>query len=62
MSWPWEGVKGTDVGPAVNGQLPWVGSGHRPHSVAPHLYFWVGYFASWNLSLLGWLWGDGGMD
>lgn len=35
---------------AVNGQSPWVGSGQRPHSVAPHLYFWVGYLASGNLS------------
>ena len=55
---PWEGVKGTHVGPAVNGQSPWVGSGQRPHSVAPHLYFWVGYLASGNLSPWACLWGD----
>ena len=35
--------------PAVNGQSPCAGSGHRPHSVAARLSFWVG---SQSLSLL----------
>ena len=51
-----------DMEPAGSGRSPWAGGGCRPHSVAAHLCFWLGYLASQSLSFPVRLWGDGSMD
>ena len=56
------GGKGKRCEPAVNGQSPWAGGRHRPHSMAAHLSLWMGYLASRSLSLSACLWGDGSTD
>jgi len=56
------GGKGNRCEPAVNGQSPWAVSGHRPHSMAAHLSFWMGYLASRSLSLSACLWSYGSTD
>ena len=61
MSSPGRG-EGDRCKPVVNRQSPCAGSEHRPHSVATHLSFWVGYLASQSLSCSAYLWNDGSMD